>query len=122
MTGCHEETAAAGPRRDQPLVAIAGNPNTGKTTLFNCLTGKTAKVGNYPGITVSRHTGRVQLPGGTEVLALDVPGTYSLSARSEEERIAIEALAGLGQHARPDAVIVVVDATQRARNLYLALR
>jgi len=127
MSGCHEDAPAgakpAGVAR--PLVAIAGNPNTGKTTLFNCLTGKTAKVGNYPGITVDRHTGKVALPRDgedLEVLVLDVPGTYSLSARSEEERIAIEAIAGLSGNPRPDAVIVVVDATQLARNLYLALQ
>lgn len=127
MSGCHDDAPPVQEAREgeRPLVAIAGNPNTGKTTLFNCLTGKTAKVGNYPGITVDRHIGQVSLPhdgGDLEVSVLDVPGTYSLSARSEEERIAIEAIAGLDNNPRPDAVIVVVDATQLARNLYLALQ
>ena len=97
--------------KDAPLIAIAGNPNTGKTTLFNALTGKTAKVGNYPGITVDRYEGAARLPDGRIARILDVPGTYSLSARSEEERIALGAIAGLGQHERPDAIIVVLDAT-----------
>ncbi len=104
------------------VVAIAGNPNCGKTTLFNALTGANAKVGNYPGVTVERREGNVRLPGGREVLVLDIPGTYSLSARSAEEQIAITAIAGLAPHTEPDAVIVVVDGTQLARNLYLALQ
>ncbi len=105
----------------QPMVAIAGNPNTGKTTLFNRLTGSRSKVGNYPGVTVERHMGRVKLPGG-EIALMDVPGTYSLSARSEEEQLAIRAVAGLHPLERPDAVLVVVDATQLSRNLYLVLQ
>lgn len=105
-----------------PLVAIAGNPNTGKTTLFNALTGKRAKVGNYPGITVDRTEGRGKLQDGSAVRLLDVPGTYSLSARSEEERIALAAIAGLGPLERPDVVVVVLDATHLSRNLYLAMQ
>lgn len=110
------------PTAGTPLVAIAGNPNTGKTTLFNVLTGSSAKVGNYPGITVERHEGKLPLPRTGSALVIDVPGTYSLSARSEEERIALEAIAGLGGNPRPDLVVVVVDATQLSRNLYLALQ
>src|SRR5690606_1771011 len=71
-----------------PLVAVAGNPNTGKTTLFNRLTGGRARVGNYPGVTVERRVGRLRRPG-RPVDVVDVPGTYSLVARSAEERIAI---------------------------------
>jgi len=103
-------------------VAIAGNPNSGKTTLFNRLTGANAKVGNYPGVTVERREGACGLPGGREVVMLDIPGTYSLSARSGEEQIAITAIAGLNPFTEPDAVVVVVDATQLARNLYLVLQ
>lgn len=105
-----------------PLVAIAGNPNTGKTTLFNALTGKQAKVANYPGITVDRTEGRGQLPSGAPVRLLDVPGSYSLSARSEEERISLAAIAGLGPLERPEVVVVVLDATQLSRNLYMAMQ
>jgi len=104
------------------VVAIAGNPNSGKTTLFNQLTGANAKVGNYPGITVERREGQMHLAGGREAVLLDIPGTYSLSARSAEEQIAITAIAGLNPFTEPDAVIVVVDSTQLARNLYLVLQ
>ncbi len=103
-------------------VAIAGNPNTGKTTLFNELTGSRAKVGNYPGVTVDRHVGELSLAGGSRVELVDVPGTYSLAARSLEEEIAIQAIAGLHPLERPDAVVAVVDATQLVRNLYLVLQ
>jgi ferrous iron transport protein B len=103
-------------------VAIAGNPNTGKTTLFNRLTGKRAKVGNYPGVTVDRHFGPLRLESGETVELMDVPGTYSLAARSPEEQLAIQAVAGLHPLERPALVVVVVDATQLIRNLYLALQ
>jgi len=104
------------------VVAIAGNPNCGKTTLFNSLTGVHAKVGNYPGITVERREAALHLPDGRDAVLLDIPGTYSLSARTAEEQIAISAIAGLNRFQDPDAVIVVVDGTQLARNLYLALQ
>ena len=106
-----------------PLVALAGNPNTGKTALFNRLTGARAKVGNYPGITVDRHEGLVHLgDDGRVARLLDVPGSYSLSARSEEERIAVRAIAGLEGEERPGAVVLVLDGTQLVRNLYFALQ
>jgi len=110
------------PALQEHRIALAGNPNTGKTTLFNRLTGGHAKVGNYPGVTVERHTGRLVLERSGPVEVLDVPGTYSLSARSEEEQIAIQAIAGLHPLERPDVVVLVADATQFARNLYLALQ
>jgi ferrous iron transport protein B len=106
-----------------PTVVIVGNPNVGKTTVFNRLTGHNARVGNYPGITVERRVGRVALDGGGEralIDLVDVPGTYSLSARSPEEQIALGAALGLGEHAEPALVLVVVDAGQLLRNLYLA--
>ncbi len=105
-----------------PLVIVAGNPNTGKTTLYNRLTGARQKVGNYPGITVDRHEGRATLPGGTPVRLADVPGCYSLSARSAEEQVALQAVCGLPPNEAPAAVIVVVDSTQLLRNLYLVLQ
>ncbi|HET9992593.1 MAG TPA: FeoB small GTPase domain-containing protein, partial [Kofleriaceae bacterium] len=102
-------------------VALAGNPNVGKTTLFNALTGLSAKVSNYPGITVERRTGVLTLPIGPAELH-DLPGTYSLNARSAEEQITFDALVGLaGQHA-PDVVVVCLDATQLARSVYLLLQ
>ena len=106
----------------RPVVAIAGNPNSGKTTLFNALTGSNAKVGNYPGITVERREAVMHLADGRDAMLLDIPGTYSLSARTAEEQVAITAIAGLHPFEEPDAVIVVVDATQLARNLYLVLQ
>jgi|CXWL01.1.fsa_nt_gi ferrous iron transport protein B len=103
-----------------PLVLLAGNPNSGKTTLFNRLTGSRAKVANYPGVTVSPFAGTLRLEGLGQVDVLDLPGTYSLSARSPDEQIAVDAL--LGQGRRADAVVVVSDASALARNLYLALQ
>jgi ferrous iron transport protein B len=107
-------------------VAIAGNPNTGKTTLFNQLTGARGKVGNYPGVTVERHFAPLRMPDFErehgEVLLMDIPGTYSLSARSREEQLALQAVAGLHPLERPDLAVCVVDATQLVRNLYLVLQ
>jgi ferrous iron transport protein B len=105
----------------RPQIALAGNPNVGKTTLFNALTGLSAKVSNYPGITVERRTGGIVLPMGRADLH-DLPGTYSLNARSAEEQITLDALAGLRDERAPDAVIVCVDATQLARSSYLLLQ
>jgi len=106
----------------RPLVALAGNPNTGKTTLFNRLTGAQQKVGNYAGVTVERVSGLLQVAGGHEIELLDVPGTYSLAAKSKEEELALKCLAGIGGEPAPDAVLLVLDATQLSRNLYLALQ
>jgi ferrous iron transport protein B len=103
-------------------VAIAGNPNTGKTTVFNRLTGAHQKVGNYAGVTVEIHEGRLELQHGRQVDLLDVPGSYSLSARSREEELAIQAIAGLAPFESPDLVVVVADATQLSRNLYFVLQ
>ncbi len=103
-----------------PLVALAGNPNTGKSSLFNALTGLRAKVGNYPGVTVDRRLGKLQTARG-EVEVLDVPGSYSLVARSADEQIAVNALTGV-DGPRPDVVVCCVDATQLARSLYLVVQ
>lgn len=99
---------------------FAGPPNAGKSTLFNRLTGAAAHVGNYAGITVEQYEASLALPEG-EVRAVDLPGTYSLAARSPEERIAIDALVGPSAH--PDSVVVVVvDAPRLSRSLYLVLQ
>src|SRR6266487_5991132 len=103
-------------------VALTGNPNCGKTTLFNALTGLRAKVGNYAGVTVERKEGR--LLGASKaapVAVLDLPGTYSLSPQSLDEQIARDVLFHrLAEVPPPDLVIVVVDASNLQRNLYFA--
>ncbi len=124
---CHGDPPAKAGRSGLPMVAVVGNPNTGKTTLFNRLTGQRARVGNYPGVTVDRRSGRARLrrDGGAaavEVEVFDVPGCYSLSARSAEEEIAIDAILGWKGNPHPDLVLVVVDATQLVRNLYLVVQ
>jgi ferrous iron transport protein B len=105
-----------------PLVVITGNPNSGKTALFNALTGLRAKVGNYPGVTVERRQGSLQgAPDGEPVAVLDLPGSYSLSPQSPDEQIARDALLHRLPGVRePSLVIAVVDATNLERNLYYA--
>ncbi|MFQ5411020.1 MAG: ferrous iron transport protein B [Phycisphaerae bacterium] len=99
-------------------IAVAGNPNSGKTSIFNRLTGLRQKVGNYPGVTVEKREGRL---AGTNVVLLDLPGTYSLSARSPEEEIARDLLLGrIKGIERPDSILLVIDASNLERNLYLA--
>ena len=101
-------------------IALAGNPNAGKTTLFNALTGLRHRVGNYPGVTVEKKEGRADL-GAHSVQILDLPGTYSLSPKSPDEEIARDVLLGLRADTEiPDAVLIVVDASNLERNLFLA--
>ena len=117
-----ERHVAHGSRGASPirLVALVGNPNSGKTTLFNALTGLRQRVGNYPGVTVERKEGRLRLGGGPEVTLLDLPGTYSLIPGSPDEQITTDILLGTADHTPlPDAVICVVDANHLERNLYL---
>jgi len=102
---------------DDVTVALAGNPNTGKSTIFNALTGSKQHVGNWPGKTVERRQG-TWICDGMEVDVIDLPGTYSLSAYSPEELIARDYLV---DH-RPNAVVVVLDASNLERNLYLAVQ
>jgi len=100
------------------LVALAGNPNCGKTALFNLLTGSRQKVANYAGVTVERKEGRCVTPLGKRVQLLDLPGAYSLDARSPDERVTCDVLAGQAAgEARPELAICVVDATNLRRNL-----
>ena len=103
----------------QLTIALAGNPNAGKTTLFNSLTGLKQKVANYPGVTVERKEGSWQLNGNAAKL-IDLPGLYSLDATSMDEQIARDVLTGVQKGVpKPDAIIAVVDATNLERNLYL---
>lgn len=102
-------------------IALIGNPNTGKSTLFNALTGLRQKVGNYSGVTVERVEGRYRSDSGRTVSVLDLPGTYSLSATSPDEEIALSVLLGIAEKTEaPDVVVVVVDALHLERNLFLA--
>jgi len=106
------------PPDHKPLVALVGNPNAGKTTLFNALTGSHQKVGNYPGVTVEKVTGSLKLDGMT-VDCTDVPGLYSLQAVSEDEHVALQVIEGkLEGTRRPDLLVCVLDATNLERNLY----
>ncbi|MBI3854364.1 MAG: ferrous iron transport protein B [Planctomycetes bacterium] len=101
------------------LVAVIGNPNTGKSSLFNALTGINQQVGNYPGITVERREGTCRLEEG-EVTLIDLPGTYSLAAMSADEQVIIDVLSGRrGEIPAPAAVLCVVDASNLRRNLFL---
>ena len=104
-----------------PRVLVAGNANSGKTTVFNALTGAHAQVSNYPGVTVTRSSRRITLPGGAPVEIVDLPGTYSLSAQSPDEQVAVDEVTGR-RGDPPDAVIVVVDAGALERGLYLVLQ
>lgn len=106
----------------EPLrVAIIGNPNTGKTTLFNALTGLRQRVGNFAGVTVERVEGGFKGPDGRRIAVLDLPGSYSLSAGSPDEQVALEVLLDRdADHWRPDVVLVVADAVHLERNLFLA--
>ena len=114
------ETVASRPVRPGRTVAIAGNPNSGKSTLFNALTGLRQKVGNYPGVTVEKKVGRLYGSHGEPLDLLDLPGTYSLQTRSPDEAVARDVLLGRrGDTPQPDVILCVVDATNLERNLYL---
>ena len=100
-------------------VALIGNPNTGKTSVFNQLTGLKQKVGNYPGVTVEKKEGICKLPRGVKVHILDLPGTYSLNATSVDESIVIELLLNKNDKDHPDVAIVITDIENLKRNLLL---
>ena len=103
-----------------PLAALIGPPNSGKTTLFNRLTGLRQKVANYPGVTVEKHIGRARLGGGAEVAIVDLPGVNGFSARSADARVTRDVLEGRIDGVRaPDAVVLVVDATRLETQLTL---
>jgi len=106
-----------------PLVAVAGSPNAGKSALFNALTGARQKVGNYPGVTVERHSGRATLADGRPVEMVDLPGAYSLDPASPDEAVTRDVL--LGRQAgerKPDALLIVVDASNLDNHLRFALQ
>lgn len=105
-----------------PLVALVGNPNAGKSSLFNALTGARQKIANYPGVTVERHSGRASFADGRPVELIDLPGSYSLTPASPDEAVTRDVV--LGRQAgerRPDALIIVVDAGNLDQHLCFAL-
>lgn len=105
-----------------PLVALVGNPNCGKTALFNLLTGSRQKVANYAGVTVERKEGALITPQGKQIRLLDLPGGYSLEAQTPDERVMLDVLTGhLPGETRPDLIVCVTDATNLRMNLRLAL-
>jgi ferrous iron transport protein B len=106
-----------------PLVAVAGSPNAGKSALFNALTGARQKVGNYPGVTVERHSGRLTLGDGRPVEMVDLPGAYSLDPASPDEAVTRDVLLGRQQGERqPDALLIVLDASNLDNHLRFALQ
>jgi len=106
---------AAGRAAARPLlIGLAGQPNVGKSTVFNLLTGLSQHVGNWPGKTVERKEGRL-VHDGVSIRIVDLPGTYSLTANSEEERVARDFIL----HERPDVVVIIANASALERNLYL---
>lgn len=100
-------------------IALIGNPNTGKTSVFNQLTGLNQQVGNYPGITVERKQGTSRLPDNTKGIIIDLPGTYSLNASSIDENVVIELLLNRNDKDFPDVAVVVTDVENLKRNLLL---
>ncbi|NBS52953.1 MAG: ferrous iron transporter B, partial [Spartobacteria bacterium] len=102
-----------------PLVALVGNPNTGKSTLFNRLTGLRQHIANYPGVTVEKKSGLLRL-GNQDLDLLDLPGCYNLTAVSRDERVVMDVLGGRHGLRRPDLLVFVVDASNLKRNLLLA--
>ncbi|GIG40880.1 ferrous iron transporter B [Cellulomonas phragmiteti] len=119
---CHEATPAApAPTLDTPLVVLVGNPNVGKSTLFNALTGGRQRVVNAPGTTVELQTGawRTSAPDAPTLRLVDLPGAYSLLARTPDEQVTADAVGGAGALGRPDLAVVLVEAGALSRSLYL---
>ena len=106
-----------------PLIAVVGNPNAGKSALFNALTGARQKIGNYPGVTVERHVGRLTLADGGIAQIVDLPGAYSLDAGSPDEEVTRSVVLGEGEYERlPDALLIVLDAANLDNHLRFALQ
>ena len=128
MSDCHDCPAAAISTLPPPkaagrfhVVAIVGPPNSGKSTLFNRLTGMRQKVANFPGVTVEHHLGKVRLSGDREISLIDLPGVYSLIPRSEDEQVTHDVLKGeMAGVPRPEAILLILDSTNLGRHLVLA--
>ncbi len=118
---CHSPASTSG-NPDSPLIALVGSPNCGKTAIFNALTGSRQKVGNYSGVTVERKEGFVRGSRGTDIRVLDLPGTYSLDARTLDEEVARDVVLGrVAEDLRPHLLVAVADATNLERGLALVL-
>ncbi|MDB6167272.1 MAG: Ferrous iron transport protein [Verrucomicrobia bacterium] len=116
----HFSSAPGASHPRTPTYALVGNPNCGKSTLFNALTGLKQKVGNYPGVTVEKKIGVTYSQHGQPVTVIDLPGAYSLAARSPDEAVTRDVLLGRrGDTPQPDRILCIVDATNLERNLYL---
>src|SRR5258707_14825819 len=125
MGDCHSCPVATLPpppvQTRRHIVAIVGPPNSGKSTLFNRLTGLRQKVANFPGVTVEHRMGRAKLERGREVYLVDLPGVYSLDPRTEDERVTHDVLCGqMNDLPKPDAVLLILDSTNLSRHLVLA--
>ncbi|HUG40446.1 MAG TPA: ferrous iron transport protein B [Longimicrobiales bacterium] len=117
---CHDEGPTYRPDGATPLVALIGPPNSGKTTLYNQLTGLRQKVANYPGVTVEKHVGRARLGAGCDVDVVDLPGVNGFSARTLDEKVTRDVLEGRVAELRaPDSVVLVVDSTRLESQLML---
>ncbi|MCX6955240.1 MAG: ferrous iron transport protein B [Verrucomicrobia bacterium] len=117
----HISSGSANPSSSRtPVYALVGNPNCGKSTLFNALTGLKQKVGNYPGVTVEKKVGTAYSQHGQPITVIDLPGAYSLAARSPDEAVTRDVLLGRrADTAQPDRILCIIDATNLERNLYL---
>src|SRR5580692_11734999 len=112
----------AAPSAPSPLIALVGNPNCGKTALFNILTGSRQKVANYAGVTVERKEGALVTPSGLRIRILDLPGAYSLDPLTPDEQVTADVLLGRRTgETQPDFVVCVTDATNLRQNLRLVL-
>ncbi len=100
-------------------IALVGNPNSGKSTLFNQLTGLRQKVANFPGVTVEKKSGLFRLPGGEEVTLIDLPGAYSLYPSSQDERVVLNVLSNPADENFPDALVYIADLTNLEKHLLL---
>jgi len=106
----------------QLVVALVGNPNCGKTALFNLLTGSKQKVANYAGVTVERKEGQLTTPNGTRLRLFDLPGAYGLEAETPDERVTLDVISGRFAKAdQPDLMVCVVDATNLRQHLRLTV-
>ncbi|WP_373553165.1 ferrous iron transport protein B [Haliscomenobacter sp.] len=103
----------------EPKIALIGNPNSGKTSIFNQLTGLQQKVGNFPGVTVDKKTGTLELPGGIRAKLIDLPGAYSFYPTSKDEKLVVQSLVQPGNENYPDAIVYIADVTKLEKHLLL---